>query len=303
MSKVILGFVAGMAFTSLAFVMFDASSPPSLKQIGDFRNIIPPASEEGQRDPQSSQTPSIADNAQISRLSESDASDAGLPEDLTRFALRDGGYLGAELRELLSDWTDVELRALEDRSRSIAERSQEMLEAERVMNMVGVELQRREQIASWANEPPPNRPINLPPEFDSLLESFGVRNKHELLQRESSDPDWSPLMETSLWDFFASNPQISTAFSLTSITCRTSACELSFVAYNTDAASRAAERGTSIVLPGQIVGSDFRQATSQIFEQPWAGQFQLDTSRPSISLQGDVATIIWQLNRAEDWEQ
>ena len=214
--------------------------------------------------------------------------------------MRDGGFLGEEVREMLSDWSDEELQVLEDRSRSIAERSQEMLEAERVMNMVGVELQRREQIANWANEPPPSRPINLLPEFDSLLESSGVRNKHELFQREPFDPDWSPFMEASIQDFFASNPQASSTFSLMSINCRTSACELSFVAYNTGAASRAAERGTSIVLPGQIVLSDFRQATSEVSEQPWAGQFELDRSHPSILVQDDVATIIWQLYRSED---
>ena len=303
MRKVIFGFVAGVALTSLTFILLGESSPPPAEQTGGFGTSTPSASEDGPRDRQSSQKPTTADNAQISLLPASDANDAGLPEELTSFAMRDGGFLGAELRQLLSDWTDAELRALEDRSRSIAERSQEMIEAERVMNMVGVELQRREQIAGWANEPPPISPINLPPEFDSLLESYGVRNKHELLQRESSDPDWSPLMETRLQEFFASNPQISASFSLTSINCRTSACELSFVGYNTDAATRAAERGTSILLPGQIVASDFRQATSPLAEQAWAGQFQLDTSRPSISLQGDVAAIIWQLNRAEDGKQ
>lgn len=303
MRKMILGFVAGVAFTCLAFVQFGKSSEPYSEQTVNITTTTPAASDAGQGGSSSSRTSTIVIDEPISRFAESMTSDAGLPENLTRFAMRDGGYLGPEVWALLSDWSDGELRVLEDRSRSIAERSQEMVEAERVMNMVGVELQRRERIGRWASEPPPEQPINLPPEFDVHLQSSGVRDKHESFQRQPSDPTWSPLMEASLQGFFASRPEITSTFALTSINCRASACELSFVAYNTDAAARAAERGTSIVLPGQIVESDFRQATREVSEQAWANEFQLSTSRPSYILQGDVATVIWQLNRAEDGAQ
>jgi hypothetical protein len=187
---------------------------------------------------------------------------------------------------------------MEERAQSIAARSQEILEAERVMDLVGGELRRREQIAGWEAEPPPDRPIQLAPEFSRLLENSITNDRHERIQREPIDSTWSFPMEANLQDFFTSRSQISSTFGIPTINCRNSACEIAFVAYGFDAAARAAERGNPNAIPRLVVGTDFREATEDFLEQPWADEFNSRT--PSVSIQDDVATIIWHLYRVED---
>jgi hypothetical protein len=297
MGKATAGFAAGVALTCFVFFAFYGLAPPSSEQPRDVASIASSATDPVRDISPSSQPSTAVDEARSALSSASVASGTGLPEDLTQFAMQND-FSGEDARDLLRDWTNQELRAMEQRTQSIAARSQEILEAERVLALVGGELRRRERIAGWEAEPPPDRPIQLAPEFSSLLENPIANDRHERIQREPIDSTWSYPMEANLQKFFTSRSQISSTFGTPTISCRTSACEVAFVAYGIDAAARAANRGTPNAIPELVVGTDFREATEDFLDQPWADEFFPDT--PSVSIQDDVAAIIWHLYRVED---
>lgn len=81
--------------------------------------------------------------------------------------------------------------------------------------------------------PPPEQPIYLPPEFDWLANDPEKFHSHDLVQREPYNVNWAPAMEGHLSKFLSENPEITQTYGYPrSIVCRTSQCELLFVAYD-----------------------------------------------------------------------
>lgn len=169
--------------------------------------------------------------------------------------------------------------------------SEAMQEAERLRNLVRSELARRESVANWADARPPDTPIELLPEF-SYLSEF-PDGQHELLQREPVDSSWSPQMEARLQGFFASRPEITATFGFPTINCRTSACEIAFVAYGVDDTRR--DGGFDEPL---AAGEFRRQAVMELDEQPWADRLSVQST--SYRFQAGAATFLWYLRRVQD---
>jgi len=209
-----------------------------------------------------------------------------------------------EAIDLLRSWSDEELRAVEERAEAIVACSQEVQEeqdAERTMAAVGDELLRRERIASWDAAPPPDQPILLPPEFNRHLEHANVRRDHENLQREPVDQAWALPMEGNLRTFITGQSEFLGKYGYPTITCRTSRCEVTFVAYGLDTAARAAELGNPDMSPEIVLLSDFSYVTRSLGEEPWVtDQLLPATVGPSIRTQDGITTVIWNLWRDGD---
>ena len=296
MGRLVIGFAVGVLVTALVLIRLDLTTIAPAGQTDSMELIAPSTAGPGRADSFPDQTPpdSGSPRAGVATAASSDGS--RLPEELTRIAMRDALYNG-EAVDLLRGWSDEELLALQERSRLNAEPSQEMKEAVRVNMLLSSELRRREKIDTWARERPPELPIQLPPEMSQHLQIPSVIDLHERLQRQPVDPEWSIAMEANLRSYFASAELLGT-YGTPTINCRTTACEVAFVAYGLEAKAQAAQRnaanGSTLSL---ILESEFRDATSDFREQPWASQFIPTAPTGSFRSQNGTTTILWHLYR------
>ena len=130
------------------------------------------------------------------------------------------------------------------------------------------------------------------------MENANVLRKHEQLQREPMDPTWSLPMEANLRDFISAQPERLGQYGSPTINCRSSACEITFVAYGIDTAARAAEQGNANMAPDIALQGDFFYSGMALGEEPWAaGQLQANPISPAISVDDGIATVIWRLYR------
>lgn len=141
--------------------------------------------------------------------------------------------------------------------------------------------------------PPPDQPIYLSPEFDWLAKDPQKFRSHDSVQREPYDVDWAPAMEARLAGFLRENPEITQTYGYpTSIVCRTSQCELLFVAYDLEKKLNDEYIEYSLL-------SHFHKSISGFFEKSEFEQFRLRTSRDAIFFlhhsENGVTGIAWWL--------
>jgi hypothetical protein len=103
-------------------------------------------------------------------------------------------------------------------------------------------------------------------------------------------------METNFQEFFESRPKVADTYGTPTITCRTSGCEITILAYGIDAAALADEHGIPDSTPAEAVLYDFGVATRGWRDQPWARDF-LTVYPPSIRVENGATTIYWSLRR------
>lgn len=163
------------------------------------------------------------------------------------------------------------------------------------------ELRRRERVERLANQPPPDYPIALPPEFHWLAQNPNAL--HEITQSEDLDPTWSPIAEAQLRTFLNERPEILETYGSPTISCRTNYCEVAFVAYGLEGS-----------LTEGASEQRFRDTFSDVYNQPWAEQLGLGGSTASIfgsggenipiavdaHIEDGVTTFLWYLHRTED---
>ena len=159
--KLLLAFSAGVALTSLGFVLLDGSGTGPLPEQSD-RAVSASPSVPGPVRALSPVSPAslATDVAAAIQTSPVASNDLDFPDELTRLATRSELSWDVSI-EGLSDWSDDDLRTVLERAQAIAARSQQVQEAERVAAVLGEELLRRERVASWDSEPPPGQPISV----------------------------------------------------------------------------------------------------------------------------------------------
>jgi hypothetical protein len=172
-----------------------------------------------------------------------------------------------------------------------------LVSAERTQALAEDELDRRQRIDRWADAPPPTAPIWLPREFSWLAED--PSNAHELLQRQSVDPTWSLVAEAQLYNYFAERPEITTRFGIPTIACRVTGCEIAFVSSSVDSETFQTEQAPNAQFATMM---EFAGANSELFEQPWADQFERGTNGvPSaMHTEGGVTTVLWHVWRGDN---
>lgn len=151
--------------------------------------------------------------------------------------------------------------------------------------------------------PPPEQPIPLPPEFEWLA----TDPAHDLVQREPHDVNWAPAIEARFSRFLSENPELVQTYGYPrSIVCRTSMCELLFVAYGLETTLNGEQlEGQAL---GHVVLRDFHQSilNSEFFERTEFEEFRIPIPVGSGSLitasqhtENGVTSIAWLL-RSED---
>jgi hypothetical protein len=161
--------------------------------------------------------------------------------------------------------------------------------------------------AESSNEqPPPELPIVLPPEYDYLAEPSQRLNIHHTLEREPYDPDWAPAMESQIAQFLAENPEIAQTYGYPTITCRTTRCEAAFVAHGLDPNLGLGDEldyledlGLSDFEVRRIgIGEHFAGLTSEFFETPGFEQFTTFNGYPSVQIRPEdgVTTLLWHMS-------
>jgi hypothetical protein len=65
---------------------------------------------------------------------------------------------------------------------------------------------------------------------------------HELIQREPVDPVWSAATELQIQTYLAERPEITSKYGFPTVNCRTTRCEVAFVAYGIDDEDRVASQ-------------------------------------------------------------
>jgi hypothetical protein len=293
MRKAILGFLAGIALTSLAFVLL--TGEPAAPVAEGTLSVSPPsrsATDPGGEDIPGIDPPTIAETASTDPSSAAISDAEGIPADVMRVALRD--WTWEDARDSLRAWTDVELENLQDRAVEMTQPSKEMQDAERVMNLARQELARRNLVAHWANEPPPELPIELPPQFSWMAEN--PNTLHEQLQREPVDSTWSLQTEDSLRRFLTSRPEITNLYGLPTVNCRTSTCQIAFVAHGMEdpGPSRAGE-GVNGGRPK--LSADLSEAIRPIYDQSWANQLNRGQEYRNFGFQPGATTILVHIRR------
>jgi hypothetical protein len=293
MGKAFLGFLVGTALASLAFVLLDKDpttrSPEAATSVASLSRSAPdtipgivPANE----------SPNASERLPATRSSLAVAEAAHLPEELTQFVR--GDVTRVARRELLSDWSDEELRDLIQRAEANMEPTQQMVEAGGVRNLATSELRDRELLARWADEGPPESPIRLPPEFSYLSDPDTIDHNHESHQRDPVDPGWSRQMEAQIQGFFVSRPEITATYGYPTITCRTLACEIAFVAYGIGSAEPEPERSWNTHLA-------FWRASEELYQQPWSAQLNRNAGFPEPRFHDNGAvTFLWRIPRVTD---
>lgn len=292
--KLLLAFAAGAAIASLCFVLVDRSAVSTSSEY--FEATTPISS--SVTDPVRDISPARRTSTSADQSSEADTDGVGFPDELTHFAMSTNRFgmieLSTELRDLMRGWSDEELVAMAERAQSVT-RSQEVLNAQRVLELLSSELQRRRELAEWANSPP-EEPIYLPPEFNQLMEDSLVLRHHEELQREPVDQAWSKPTESSFQNFFDSRPEIIDTYGTPTITCRTSGCEVALLAYGVDTATIAREHQLPDSAPAEVVYEDFSAAISGWSDQPWTRDFSM-VLPPFIRVENGATTIYWLMKR------
>ena len=267
MGKILLGLAAGIALTSLAFLVLDGEAgkdPSRAEEIAPLRSLPDGATQVvAESNPQTS----ARDDAEQPNQVEGSAASAAA---------------NSQTRDLTSD----QLRNLTlEELQALGKAEFSRVTAENYLLAMGIqgELLRRQNIEEWSKEPPPTQPIMLPSEFAWLTEN--PDSAHERLQREAIDPDWSFATEAQIVTFLAEHPEIRQKYGQPTVTCRTSGCELAFVAY-----------GVNETVFQIMEGGMFHSVN----DQPWADQFwNPGDNWFNAHTEGDVTTILWHLIKDE----
>jgi hypothetical protein len=268
MGKMLLGLVVGIALTTAVFVFVGSKSD----EVSTGAELASPPVRDGA-------TQTLIESSERERaLNETEA----LRESLEQIA-----SLKTQAQEAVPTLSEAQLRNL------TADELDEMTKATaggpQYGRFLGEGL-RRERVERWGNAPPPDQPINLPPEFSWLDDNFDPF--HEQLQRESVDPDWSYVTEAQIAAFLGEHPEITQKYGQPTVTCRTSGCQLSFVAYGVDE--------STLEIMGLATG---QSVLHSIIEYPWADQFATPTNTLFNShTDGNVTTILWHLVRKPEEE-
>jgi hypothetical protein len=268
MAKLLLGIAVGIASTTTAFVFFASESDEIATEV---RTEVPLASSPVRDGDEVIQT-----GEEISPRDEALAEIEALREALERVE-----SLKAQAQEAIPDLTEEQLRNL------TTDELDAMIAASaggpKYGRMLG-ESVRRARVEMWSNAPPPTEPITLPPEFGWLETNYD--GYHELLQREPVDPNWSYTTEAQIATFLGEHPEITQKYGQPQVTCRTSGCQLAFVAYGVDE--------TFAQITG--VGLGPPRMLSAVTDYPWADQFRSPTNTLfNTHTDGNVTTILWHL--------
>lgn len=256
MGKLLLGLAAGIVLTSTVFFLFISESEDSPSMAETLRSpLVDTTESRANGSPQSS---TLADTEQANRVEQPAETVAANNATL--------------------DLTEDQLRNLPlEEVQAIGDSVQDGTLRSRALN----EILRRQRIARWGNEPPPTHPITLPPEFGWLAEN--PDHLHEQLQREPVDPDWAAVTEAQIATFLSEHSEIVQKYGQPIVHCRTSGCELAFVAYGIE------ESAFQIMSDGKFFA---------VNEQPWADQFaNSGATLFNAQTQGDATTILWHLIR------
>ena len=169
---------------------------------------------------------------------------------------------------------------------SLVELENRYEEARRLSDIARDEFLRAQRVAKWAAAPPPVQPISLPPEFDYL--SSDPLDPHELTQREPVDPAWAATTTMQINGYLAARPEITSKYGFPQIECRTTRCEMAFIA------------------TGVGDAKDFRELTADFFDEDWTGQFRLGAPpgvriiNLSVRNQGDITTLLWNVSQPDE---
>lgn len=174
---------------------------------------------------------------------------------------------------------------------TLAELEQEAEEANRAWLAAQQRFFRARDADRWANEPPPTHAITLPPEFDYLFEERN--SSHERLQREPVDPAWSAVTEAQLNSHFSARPEITEKYGYPIINCRTTGCEVAFIAYGIENSGFADNPGLEV-----SAMFEFQADNADIFEQPWTEQFASRRVEAGVHTEDGVTTILWYLRKS-----
>jgi len=246
MGKAALGFIAGVALTGMVFLLFDE------------------ASEDIPAEPVLIEVPDSA---------------ARIPEPIAATGLQTVPSMG----EANSESGVVSSASADDRLPNLEELKQRADATRRANDAAQRELLRAQRLARWADEPPPSLPIVLPAEFDYLLDD--PSDNHERIQREAIDPVWAATTETQIHGYLATRPKATEEYGYPTVHCRTTRCEIAFVAYGVGEAR------------------EFRSAISGVLDEPWMDQFTsggVSLINANIHNRGDVTTILWHLTRTSE---
>jgi hypothetical protein len=284
MGKLLLAFAAGMAVTSLAFQLFDRAPSEFSVERSEGVQSRSPLSPSLNRDGISlSERPVTLEAEPMSVSSGKNFSRLGLPEELTQFGR---GLTGpAAPPDLLSTWTDEELRALYRRADEMANPASQMYQARFVRGLAEKELRNRRISTQELDGPPADFPIALPPEFGFLSEESNPY--HTMLERDEIDPNWSRQMDVQLHSFFASHPENIAAYGFPTVNCRTMGCEVAFASYALNAEQ------------AELKVEQFPDAVSGIFSQPWAATLTRQSTPSPDARYGDdgAQTFLWYIWR------
>jgi hypothetical protein len=249
MGKAFVGFLVGVALTTMAFALFSEAPADNFEE--SELSAAPPS---GTSTPltTSESFPSYAIVAQSSTESRTIVSRSPVQE------------------------TPVTLEELEKRYK----------EAREASDIARDEFLRAQKVAKWAAAPPPTQPINLPPEFDYL--SSDPLDPHELTQREPVDAAWAATTEMRINGYLAARPEITSKYGFPQIECRTTRCELAFVA------------------TGVGDAKDFRDLTADFFAEDWTERFRIGAPpgvgiiNLSVRNQGDITTLLWNFSQPDE---
>ena len=279
MGKAFVGFLVGVALTSGVFALILGTSGP-LSPEGMRSESPSPA--RGSIETGADASSSLITAEEV-RGSESFAGESAVLDRSPDYIEIARGLTVEELSDLLRNLTLDEVEELRSRGR----------EGRRVMTLAEAEIDRRRNVEELANTEPPTFPITLPPEFNAWL-AENPSSMHEDLQREPIDPAWSPQAEGELYDYFADHPDVLATYGSPTINCRTTGCEIAFVAYGIDNSERA--RAPNAFTADGYTSTDFARANTSFFERPWAAE-QIELSSPSVNTRDGATTILWHLYR------
>lgn len=208
MGKLLLAFIAGVVFTSLAFSLF----APSIDEV-----MFPDETTAGiaGRDTVSvDEGPDAVISAGV--VSENDQNADARTDSSAPASFSPDSAFAIDVRALPEDVVAREARLRE-----------EMAQAQAVVDRASSELQAL-TIGRMLAENPVVSPSPLPPEFDWVADQTYRGLFHERFQRELIDNAWSGRMETDLLQFVYDQPSLVERYGPPTIRCHTIRCEVLF---------------------------------------------------------------------------
>ena len=147
--------------------------------------------------------------------------------DSTEITERGNGAPSSEVAAASTDGDETDEARLRARLEETWARREEAQRAYFSVYAELVQIERRSALAE-----PIRNPLYLPPEFDWL--SDRLRFEHEALQREFRDETWATPAEARLQSYFRGRPEIIETYGAPTVSCGTTRCEVTFVAYAVD---------------------------------------------------------------------